>query len=210
MSKTLVIAEKPSVATDLARVLGVKKDGDWYENDKWVISSAVGHLLELAPPEGFEPAKGKWKIENLPSLPPEFALVPIDKNVGRLNVLKRLLKRKEVTAIINACDAGREGELIFRNIVRAVGSKKPLQRLWLQSMTTESIKAAFGNLRSDADMQPLSDAALSRSESDWLVGINSTRALTSFNSQGGGFNSPTPHRGLTSVVNVILPLVNAI
>ena len=132
---TLVIAEKPSVATDLAKTLGVKKEGDWYENDKWVISSAVGHLLELAPPDGFEPAKGKWKIENLPSLPPEFALVPIDKNVGRLNVLKRLLKRKDVDAIINACDAGREGELIFRNIMRASGAKKPLKRLWLQSMT---------------------------------------------------------------------------
>src|SRR5437762_1962929 len=131
MSKTLVIAEKPSVATDLARVLAVKKDGDWFEDDRYVISSAVGHLLELAPPEGFEPARGKWKIENLPSLPPEFALAPIDKNVGRLNVLKRLLKRKDVTANINACDAGREGELIFRNILKATGVQKPLRRLWL-------------------------------------------------------------------------------
>ena len=204
MSKTLVIAEKPSVATDLARVLGVKKDGDWYENDQWVISSAVGHLLELAPPEGFEPARGKWKIENLPSLPPEFALAPIDKNVGRLNVLKRLLKRKEVDAIINACDAGREGELIFRNIIRATGVKKPLKRLWLQSMTAESIRAAFQNLRSDADMQPLADAALSRSESDWLVGINSTRALTSFNSQGGGFNKTTAGRVQTPTLAILV------
>ena len=204
MSKTLIIAEKPSVAGDLARVLGVKKDGDWYENDQWVISSAVGHLLELAPPDGFEPAKGKWKIENLPSLPPEFALVPIDKNVGRLNVLKRLLKRKEVDAIINACDAGREGELIFRNILRAVGVKKPLKRLWLQSMTTESIRSAFQNLRSDAEMQPLADAALSRSESDWLVGINSTRALTSFNSQGGGFNKTTAGRVQTPTLAILV------
>ena len=204
MPKTLVIAEKPSVATDLARVLGVKKDGDWYENEEWVISSAIGHLLELAPPEGFEPAKGKWKIENLPSLPPEFALSPIDKNVGRLNVLKRLLKRKDVGALINACDAGREGELIFRNIVRAVGVKKPLQRLWLQSMTTESIRTAFQNLRSDADMQPLADAALSRSESDWLVGINSTRALTSFNSQGGGFNKTTAGRVQTPTLAILV------
>ena len=204
MPKTLVIAEKPSVATDLARVLGVKKDGDWYENDQWVISSAVGHLLELAPPEGFEPARGKWKIENLPSLPPEFALAPIDKNVGRLNVLKRLLKRKEVDAIINACDAGREGELIFRNIIRATGVKKPLKRLWLQSMTAESIRAAFQNLRSDADMQPLADAALSRSESDWLVGINSTRALTSFNSQGGGFNKTTAGRVQTPTLAILV------
>ena len=204
MPKTLVIAEKPSVATDLAKALGVKKDGDWYENDKWVISSAVGHLLELAPPDGFEPARGKWKIENLPSLPPEFALTPIDKNVGRLNVLKRLLKRKDVDALINACDAGREGELIFRNIVRAVGVKKPLQRLWLQSMTTEAIRSAFQNLRSDADLQPLSDAALSRSESDWLVGINSTRALTAFNSQGGGFNKTTAGRVQTPTLAILV------
>ena len=204
MPKTLVIAEKPSVATDLAKALGVKKDGDWYENDQWVISSAVGHLLELAPPDGFEPARGKWKIENLPSLPPEFALAPIDKNVGRLNVLKRLLKRKEVEAIINACDAGREGELIFRNIVRAVGVKKPIQRLWLQSMTTDAIRSAFQNLRSDAEMQPLSDAALSRSESDWLVGINSTRALTAFNSQGGGFNKTTAGRVQTPTLAILV------
>ncbi len=204
MPKTLVIAEKPSVATDLAKALGVKKDGDWYENDQWVISSAVGHLLELAPPDGFEPARGKWKIENLPSLPPEFALAPIDKNVGRLNVLKRLLKRKDVDALINACDAGREGELIFRNIIRAVGVKKPLQRLWLQSMTTDAIRTAFQNLRSDADMQPLSDAALSRSESDWLVGINSTRALTAFNSQGGGFNKTTAGRVQTPTLAILV------
>lgn len=204
MPKTLVIAEKPSVATDLAKALGVKKDGDWYENDQWVISSAVGHLLELAPPDGFEPARGKWKIENLPSLPPEFALSPIDKNVGRLNVLKRLIKRKDVDALINACDAGREGELIFRNIVRAVGVKKPLQRLWLQSMTTDAIRTAFQNLRSDAELQPLSDAALSRSESDWLVGINSTRALTAFNSQGGGFNKTTAGRVQTPTLAILV------
>ena len=203
MSKTLVIAEKPSVATDLARVLGVKKDGDWYENEKWVISSAVGHLLTIAPPEGFEPARGKWKIENLPSLPPEFALTPIDKNIGRLKVLRRLLKRKEVGAIINACDAGREGELIFRNILRSSEVKKPIQRLWLQSMTPEAIRKAFENLRSDGEMQPLADAALSRSESDWLVGINATRALTAFNSQGGGFNKTTAGRVQTPTLAIL-------
>ena len=203
MSKTLVIAEKPSVATDLARVLGVKKDGEWYENEKWVISSAVGHLLTIAPPEGFEPARGKWKIENLPSLPPEFALTPIDKNIGRLKVLRRLLKRKEVGAIINACDAGREGELIFRNILRSSEVKKPIQRLWLQSMTPEAIRKAFENLRSDGEMQPLADAALSRSESDWLVGINATRALTAFNSQGGGFNKTTAGRVQTPTLAIL-------
>ncbi|MES2572290.1 MAG: toprim domain-containing protein [Verrucomicrobiota bacterium] len=192
MSKTLVIAEKPSVASDLAKALGgFKKDGDFFENDQFVISSAVGHLLELVPPAGSEPAKGKWKIENLPSLPEQFELVPIEKNVGRLNTLKRLLKRKDIVEVINACDAGREGELIFRNLIRASGVKKPSKRLWLQSMTPDAIRNAFQKLRSDSEMQPLADAATSRSEADWLVGINSTRALTAFNSQSGGFNKTT-------------------
>jgi DNA topoisomerase-3 len=195
MSKTLVIAEKPSVAGDLAKVLGkFVKDGDFYENDSYVISSAVGHLLEIKPPDGFEPARGKWKIENLPSLPPEFALSPIEKNVSRLNTLKRLIKRKDITEIINACDAGREGELIFRNVVKSVGVQKPVKRLWMQSMTPDAIRTAFGRLRSDEEMRPLADAAVSRSEADWLVGINSTRALTAFNSQGGGFSMTTAGR----------------
>ena len=175
--KTLVIAEKPSVAQDLARVLGLKSErgAEFFENDKYVISSAVGHLLEIAPPEGSEVPRGKWKLENLPSLPHHFDLLPIDKNANRLAILKRLLKRKDVGELINACDAGREGELIFRNIIRATGAKQPIKRLWLQSMTTDSIRTAFQNLRSDAEMLPLADAAMSRSEADWLVGINSTR-----------------------------------
>src|SRR6266511_2354611 len=141
MSKTLVIAEKPSVATDLARVLGVKKAGDWYEDDNYVISSAVGHLLEITPAAGYEPEKGKWNF--IPSLPPHFDLKPIDKNANKLAILRKLLKRKDVTEITNACDAGREGELIFRNIIRATGAKQPIRRLWLQSMTPESIRNAF-------------------------------------------------------------------
>ncbi|MDB6173351.1 MAG: topoisomerase [Chthoniobacteraceae bacterium] len=205
MSKTLVIAEKPSVASDLAKALGgFKKDGDFFENDQFVISSAVGHLLELVPPAGFEPAKGKWKIENLPSLPEHFELVPIEKNVGRLNTLKRLLKRKDIIEVINACDAGREGELIFRNLVKASGVKKPYKRLWLQSMTPDSIRAAFTRLRSDGEMQPLADAATSRSEADWLVGINSTRALTAFNSQSGGFNKTTSGRVQTPTLAILV------
>src|SRR5438874_9031786 len=112
MSKTLVIAEKPSVAADISKALGkFERHSDYFENEEYVISSAVGHLLELAPPEGFEAARGKWKMENLPSLPEEFALVPIEKNANRLATLKRLLKRKDVGQVINACDAGREGEL---------------------------------------------------------------------------------------------------
>lgn len=204
MPKTLVIAEKPSVAQDLARALGVKKDGEFFENEHFVISSAVGHLLEIKPPEGFEPARGKWKIENLPSLPTHFDLSPIEKNAGRLALLRRLIKRKDVGEIINACDAGREGELIFRNVVRAAGAKQPLKRLWLQSMTTESIRAAFANLRSDSEMLPLADAAISRSEADWLVGINSTRALTSLNSKAGGFQKTTAGRVQTPTLAILV------
>src|SRR6202012_2723017 len=146
MSKTLVIAEKPSVAADIAKALGrLERHGDYFENDQYVVSSAVGHLLEIAPPEGFEAARGKWKIENLPSLPPEFALGPIDKNAGRFGVLKKLLNRKDIGEVINACDAGREGELIFRNLIRGANPKvkHPLKRLWLQSMTPQAIRTAF-------------------------------------------------------------------
>ena len=202
--KTLVIAEKPSVATDLAKALGVKKDGDYYENDKYVISSAVGHLLELAVPEEEEIKRGKWTMEKLPHLPSHFALAPIEKNANRLSVLRRLIKRKDVSNLINACDAGREGELIFRNIVRATAAKQPIQRLWLQSMTADAIRTAFSQLRSDNDMQPLSDAATSRSEADWLVGINSTRALTAFNSQGGGFSKTTAGRVQTPTLAILV------
>lgn len=204
MSKTLVIAEKPSVASDLAKALGVKKEGDFYENSQYVISSAVGHLLELTVPEEHDIKRGKWSMEKLPHLPPEFALAPIEKNANRLAVLRRLIKRKDVTALINACDAGREGELIFRNIVRATGAKQPIQRLWLQSMTTDAIRTAFTRLRSDDEMRPLSDAATSRSESDWLVGINSTRALTAFNSQGGGFSKTTAGRVQTPTLAILV------
>ncbi len=203
-TKTLVIAEKPSVASDIAKALGkTTRHGDFFESDQYVISSAVGHLLELAPPAGSEPSKGKWKIENLPSLPNEFDLVPIDRNAGRLATLKKLLKRKDVTEVINACDAGREGELIFRNIIKAVGVKKPIKRLWLQSMTTDAIRNAFAHLRGDEEMRPLANAALSRSESDWLVGINATRALTAFNSQGGGFNKTTSGRVQTPTLAIL-------
>jgi DNA topoisomerase III len=201
MSKTLVIAEKPSVATDLARVLGVKKAGDWYENDNYVISSAVGHLLEIKPAAGYEPEKGKWNF--IPSLPPHFDLNPIDKNANKLAILRKLLKRKDVTAIINACDAGREGELIFRNIIRATGAKQPIRRLWLQSMTPASIRDAFNHLRSDSDLMPLADAAVSRSEADWLIGINATRALTKLNSQHGGFQKTTSGRVQTPTLAIL-------
>ncbi|HWB58775.1 MAG TPA: DNA topoisomerase III, partial [Chthoniobacteraceae bacterium] len=169
-----------------------------------VISSAVGHLLELTVPKEHEIARGKWTMEKLPHLPPEFGLAPIEKNASRLTLLKKLIKRKEVTEIINACDAGREGELIFRNIIRASGAKQPIKRLWLQSMTPDSIRDAFAHLRSNEEMLPLADAATSRSEADWLVGINSTRALTALNTKAmGGFQKTTAGRVQTPTLAIL-------
>ncbi len=188
MSKSLIIAEKPSVASDLARALGgFKKTDEHFENDRYIISSAVGHLVELCLPSELDVKRGKWSFANLPIIPDEFDLRPIEKSKSRFNYLKKLIKRPDVTELINACDAGREGELIFRYLVKINGSKKPVRRLWLQSMTAESIRSAFEHLRTDEEMIPLAKAAVCRSESDWLVGINGTRAMTAFNNKTGGF-----------------------
>ena len=205
MGKTLVIAEKPSVAADLSRALGkFEKHAEYFENDKFVISSAVGHLLELIAPEGVEVKRGKWQLANLPVLPQDFDLQPVEKTESRLRVLRKLIKRKDVDDIINACDAGREGELIFRNIIRDSSTKKSISRLWLQSMTPQAIRDAFAQLRTDEEMQPLSDAATSRSESDWLIGINCTRALTAFNSKTGGFQKTTAGRVQTPTLAILV------
>ncbi len=205
MGKALIIAEKPSVAGDIARALGgFKKADDYYENDRYVLSSAVGHLLELTPPEGVEAAKGKWTFKCLPVIPKVFDLKPIEKNEKRLKILLKLLKRPDVDAVINACDAGREGELIFRNIVRYGKAQKPIQRLWLQSMTPTAIREGFAALREDALMLPLADAAYSRAEADWLVGINGTRAMTAFNSKQGGFYKTTVGRVQTPTLAILV------
>lgn len=188
MSKALVIAEKPSVATDLARVLGkLPKKDDYFENDQYIVTSAIGHLVELCLPGEMDKKRGKWSFANLPIIPDHFDLKPIEKTQSRFNLLKRLLKRADVTEVINACDAGREGELIFHYLIKLSGTKKPTRRLWLQSMTPEAIREGFAALRPGDEMVPLSEAAVCRSESDWLVGINGTRAMTAFNSKGGGF-----------------------
>src|SRR6202171_4685639 len=188
MSKSLIIAEKPSVANDLARALGgFKKVEDHFENENYIISSAVGHLVELCLPSELDVKRGKWSFAHLPIIPDEFELKPIEKSKPRFNQLKRLIQRKDVSDLINACDAGREGELIFRYLVKLTGSKKPIRRLWLQSMTTDSIRSAFAQLRTNEEMIPLAKAAVCRSESDWLVGINGTRAMTAFNNKAGGF-----------------------
>ena len=206
MGKKLVIAEKPSVAGDLARALGrFQREGEYFENEEYVISSAVGHLLELCVPEGLEPKRGKWDIKNLPILPDQFALSPTDgKAETRFKLLKRLMKRADVDEIINGCDAGREGELIFRNLIKQAGSKKPIRRLWLQSMTTDAIRTAFQHLRTDEEMRPLANAAECRSESDWLVGINATRGMTWFNSKEGGFRLTTAGRVQTPTLAILV------
>ncbi|WP_321787031.1 DNA topoisomerase III [Burkholderia pyrrocinia] len=205
MSKALIIAEKPSVANDIARALGgFTKHDEYYESDEFVLSSAVGHLLEIAAPEEYEVKRGKWSFAHLPVIPPHFDLNPIAKSESRLKVLTKLMKRKDVERLINACDAGREGELIFRLIAQHAKAKQPVQRLWLQSMTPQAIRDGFANLRSDTDMQPLADAARCRSEADWLVGINGTRAMTAFNSKGGGFFLTTVGRVQTPTLSIVV------
>src|SRR5208283_2096437 len=205
MGKALIIAEKPSVAGDIAKALGgFKKHDDFYESDHYVLSSAVGHLLQLCVPEQFEVKRGKWSFAHLPIIPPHFDLQPIDKNAARLKLLLKLLKRPDVDTLINACDAGREGELIFRYIVQFAQSAKPIRRLWLQSMTPAAIREGFDHLRDDASMRPLADAAVCRSESDWLVGINGTRAMTAFNSKTGGFHLTTVGRVQTPTLAIVV------
>lgn len=205
MGKALIIAEKPSVAGDIAKALGgFTKMDDYYESDHYVLSSAVGHLLELQCPPEFEAKKGKWTFAHLPVIPPHFDLQPIERNENRLRLLTKLIKRKDVDGLINACDAGREGELIFRHIVRHTGARQPIQRLWLQSMTPAAIRDGFARLRTDQEMRPLADAAVCRSESDWLVGINGTRAMTAFNSKGGGFFKTTVGRVQTPTLAILV------
>ena len=161
MGKTLIIAEKPSVAADIAKALGgFTKHTDYFENDQYVVSSAIGHLLELAVPEEYEVKRGKWSFANLPVIPPHFALNPIEKTSSRLTLLNKLIKRKDVDMLINACDAGREGELIFYYILRHVGSSKPVKRLWLQSMTPDAIREGFTKLLDNTAVQSLADAVL--------------------------------------------------
>jgi DNA topoisomerase-3 len=207
--KTLVIAEKPSVAQDIVRAITptagkFEKHDEYFESDKWIVTSAVGHLVEIQAPEEFDVKRGKWSFANLPVIPPYFDLKPIDKTKTRLNAIVKLAKRKDVDAMVNACDAGREGELIFRLIQQYSKAKHPVQRLWLQSMTPAAIRDGFASLRSDAQMMPLADAARCRSEADWMVGINGTRAMTAFNSRDGGFFLTTVGRVQTPTLSVVV------
>ena len=214
MSKTLIIAEKPSVAQDIVRALTPStgtfdKHDEYFESERYVVTSAVGHLVEIKAPEEYDVKRGKWSFAHLPVIPPHFDLAPIDKAKSRLNAVVKLIKRKDVGDLINACDAGREGELIFRLIVQYAGTAKapvakPVRRLWLQSMTPQAIRDGFAQLRSDQQMLPLADAARCRSEADWLVGINGTRAMTAFNSRDGGFFLTTVGRVQTPTLSVVV------
>src|SRR3954452_2391678 len=211
--KTLIIAEKPSVAQDIVRALTpvagkFDKHDEYFENGNYVVTSAVGHLVEIQAPEEFDIKRGKWSFAHLPVIPPYFDLKPVDKTKSRLNAVVKLAKRKDVGDLVNACDAGREGELIFRLIEQFAGGAKPLgkpvRRLWLQSMTPQAIRDGFAALRSDKQMAGLADAARSRSEADWLVGINGTRAMTAFNSRDGGFFLTTVGRVQTPTLAVVV------
>ena len=214
MTKSLIIAEKPSVAQDIVRALTptagkFEKFAEHFENDRYVVTSAVGHLVEIKAPEEFDVKRGKWSFANLPVIPPHFDLAPIDKAKTRLNAVVKLVRRKDVTDLINACDAGREGELIFRLIAQYAEPArakldKPVRRLWLQSMTPQAIREGFERLRSDEQMLGLAAAARSRSEADWLVGINGTRAMTAFNSRDGGFFLTTVGRVQTPTLSIVV------
>src|SRR4249919_3509159 len=209
MSKSLIIAEKPSVAQDIVRALTpvagkFEKFAEHFENERYVVTSAVGHLVVIKAPEAYDVKRGKWSFAHMPVVPPHFDLAPIDKAKSRLSAIVKLVKRKDVTDLINACDAGREGELIFRLIQQHSKSKHPVKRLWLQSMTPAAIREGFEHLRSDRQMLPLANAARCRSEADWLVGINGTRAMTAFNSRDGGFFLTTVGRVQTPTLSIMV------
>ncbi len=179
MAKSLIIAEKPSVAKDIAKVLGSFTDQkEFLESERYVISWAVGHLFEFVDPQDIDEKYKAWKLEDLPIIPEKFQYRAKKNCLTRITNLKKLLKRSDIVDVIDACDAGREGELIFREIIDNCGCTKPTKRLWLQSMTPEAIREAFARLQPGSDYDNLGDAAVCRSEADWLVGINTTRAIT--------------------------------
>jgi len=214
VSKTLIIAEKPSVATDLSKALaktlgkfnkkGKSRDSQYFENDQALITSAVGHLIELKMPKGPNGKNLPWNFKVLPAIPSSFDLQPIEQSEGRLRHVLSLARKKEVTEIVNACDAGREGELIFQYIIDFGKIQKPVKRLWMQSMTTTAIQQAWDKLRTGEEMSDLADAAKWRFESDWLVGLNSTRALTCFRSRHGGFNITAAGRVQTPTLAILV------
>ena len=175
----LVIAEKPSVAQSLAAVIGAtaRKDG-YLEGSGWRVSWCVGHLAGLADADSYDPKYAKWRYDDLPILPEHWQMVVGKEKKKQFDILKKLMNSPEVTEVVNACDAGREGELIFRSVYELAGCQKPMKRLWISSMEDSAIREGFANLRPGADYDGLRDAALCRAKADWLVGINATRLFS--------------------------------
>ncbi len=210
MGKTLIIAEKPSVAADITKALAgkFKKTKTHYESNDYVVSYAIGHLVSIAYPEEIDPAFKKWSLDNLPILPEEFPLVVLPGTKSQYNALSKLIRRRDVDVIVNACDAGREGELIFKYIIKRAWTRsvagKSIRRLWLQSMTMNAIRQGLNTLREDTEMVSLEQTALCRSEADWLIGINATRALTCYNSRHGGFRKTPCGRVQTPTLSMLV------
>jgi len=210
MDKTLIIAEKPSVAADIAKALPGKfsRTKTHFESDQYIVSFALGHLVSIAYPEEIDPRFQKWSLDNLPILPDDFPLSILPDTKTHFNALQKLIRRKDVATIVNGCDAGREGELIFKYILNVTSNrnveKKKILRLWLQSMTQDAIREGLEKLRKNEEMLPLEHTALCRSESDWLIGINATRALTAYNSRFGGFRKTPCGRVQTPTLSMIV------
>ena len=210
MGKTLIIAEKPSVAADIVKALPGKftKAKTHFESDDHIVSFAIGHLVSIAYPEEINPELNKWTLDSLPILPEEFPLAVLPDTKVQFNALSKLIRRRDVDIIVNGCDAGREGELIFKYILKQVANRsvdsKVIQRLWLQSMTLDAIREGLGKLKDNKEMLPLEDTALCRSEADWLIGINATRALTCYNSRFGGFRKTPCGRVQTPTLSLLV------
>ena len=195
MAKTLVLAEKPSVGKELARVLGCRRGADGYmEGDRWIVTWALGHLVTLADPDVYDKKLEKWSMEDLPMLPEKMKLVVIPETSRQYKVVTGLMKRGDVSDLVIATDAGREGELVARWIMVKAGWNKPAKRLWISSQTDRAIREGFANLKPAKDYDNLFKSAQARSEADWLVGLNVTRALTcKYNAQlsAGRVQTPT-------------------
>ena len=210
MGKTLIIAEKPSVAADIVKALPGKftRTKTHFEGEDYIVSYAIGHLVSIAYPEEIDPKFKKWSLDNLPILPSPFPLTVLPGTKSQFNALKKLIRRRDVDVIVNGCDAGREGELIFKYILKMTMTKsvekKTIRRLWLQSMTLDAIREGLSHLRANEEMLPLEDTALCRSEADWLIGINATRALTCYNSRFGGFRKTPCGRVQTPTLSMLV------
>lgn len=210
MGKTLIIAEKPSVAADIVKALPGKftKTKTHFEGGDYIVSYAIGHLVSIAYPEEINPEFKKWTLDNLPILPAPFPLAVLPDTKSQFNALSKLIRRRDVDVIVNGCDAGREGELIFKYILKQASTRsvegKTIRRLWLQSMTKNAIRKGLAHLRDNEEMLTLEDTALCRSEADWLIGINATRALTCYNSRFGGFRKTPCGRVQTPTLSLLV------